>query len=427
MRLNCGVFARALSSAGLALGLCAFAGDAQAEKDHILYSFQGGSDGAGPYAGLLLDDAGNFYGTASYGGGSGCNGVGCGTVFELKKDGSETVLYSFQGGSDGEVPEAQLIMDKAGNLYGTTTLGGDSAGACAPYGCGTVFKLAPNGKKSILHTFTFTDGDQPLHGVARDSAGNLYGTTYFGGTTDGPCSPYGCGVAFEIAPDGTETVLRTFTGGTTDGSGPFAGVIRDSAGNLYGTTEFGGGSGCLPSNGCGTVFRITPDGTETLLYSFTGGADGALPLADLTMDASGNLYGTTDEAGAGSDAGVVFELKPDGTETTLYTFPKGKNGFYPGAGVIRDKEGNLYGVTIFGGDNNSNCNEGTCGVVYKIAPDGTETVLHRFTGGKDAANSQGDLILDKNGNLYGMSFLGGGDTQCITQSWGCGAVFELKK
>ncbi len=266
----------------------------------VLYEFKGGADGFGPQAGLIRDSAGNLYGTTTYGGiSSACAGDGCGVVFKLDTTGVETVLHSFTGGADGANPEAGLIRDSAGNLYGTTSLGGIG---CAHGGCGVVFKLDTTGVETVLHNFRGADGDSPYAGLIRDSAGNLYGTTNAGGALSG-CGGYGCGVVFKLDKTG-ETVLYSFSGGT-DGAHPSAGLIPDSAGNLYGTTVFGGIVSSTAESGCGVVFKLDMTGTYTLLHSFTGAADGGNP-GGLTRDSAGNLYGTTHAGGTG--AGVVYML-----------------------------------------------------------------------------------------------------------------------
>jgi len=240
--------------------------------------------GADPLAGLVRDAAGNLYGTTASGGAS-----GLGTVFKVSAGGAETVLHSFTGGSDGEYPYASVIRDAAGNLYGTTYAGGAS-------GLGTVFKIDTQAHETVLYSFRGgADGEYPSAGLVRDAAGNLYGTTNSGGSSGG-------GIVFKISSAGKETVLHSFKGGK-DGEYPYASVIRDAAGNLYGTTYGGGASGW------GTVFEIDPTGKETVLYTFTGAADGASPEGGLVQDTAGHLYGTTKYGGA-FGAGTVFELSP---------------------------------------------------------------------------------------------------------------------
>ena len=342
-----------------------------APTETVLYSFGGSPDGASPYGGLISDSAGNLYGTTVYG------GAGAGTVFKLSPSGTETVLYSFTGGSDGAYPYAGLIADSAGNLYGTTFGGGASY-------AGTVFKLSPSGTETVLHSFAWSDGALPYGGLIADSAGNLYGTTWNGGSGS-------CGTVFKLSPSGTETVLYSFTCGI-DGAYPYAGLIADGAGNLYGTTSGGGASYA------GTAFKLSPSGTETVLYSFTGGTDGGHPYAGLIADGGGNLYGTTGGGGA-LNAGTVFKLSPSGTETVLYSFACSADGASPYAGLIADSAGNLYGTSL-GGCAASN------GTVFKVTPSGM-TVLYSFTGGADGALPYAGLIADSAGNLYGTTYSGG--------------------
>ena len=300
------------------------------------------ADGDEPIGGLIEDKSGNFYGT-TYGGG----GSNSGTVFELAPDGTETVLHSFTGGSDGASPQAALLMDKAGNLYGTTGTGGDT-NDCYPVGCGVVFELTPSGTETALHAFTGgLDGAYPGGSLIMDKKGNLYGTSY-GSGYGGAGSD---GVVFEIAADGNFTVLHSFTGGS-DGANPCANLIKDKAGNFYSTTCGGGASGN------GTVFELAPDGTETVLYAFQGGSDGATPNSGLEMDKEGNLYGTTIWGGAGGN-GTVFEVTPSGTETLLYSFTGGSDGANPNAALVTYK-GRLYGTAPFAGNNTGN------GVVFSV-------------------------------------------------------------
>jgi uncharacterized repeat protein (TIGR03803 family) len=256
-----------------------------------LHSFTGSPDGANPYAGVIVDSAGNLYGTTLYGG-----AYGKGTVFEVDSAGVETVLYSFTGGPDGGEPYGNLVMDATGILYGTTILYG-------AYGYGTVFKLVPSGAERVLHSFTGgADGGWPTAGLILDAAGNLYGTTTIGGAR--------YGTVFKLDSRGAATVLHTFTG-SPDGNSPFAGLVMDVAGNLYGTTLYGGNSSYC---GCGTVFEIDAAGKETVLHTFTGEIDGAYPEGGLILDSAGNLYGTTESGGyhfdLGGGDGVVFKITP---------------------------------------------------------------------------------------------------------------------
>lgn len=323
----------------------------------VLYSFKGTPDGANPYGGLILDSSNNAYGTTRAGGTS-----NMGAVFKLTATG-EKVLYSFTGSpNDGAFPYAGVIADPAGNFYGTTNAGGAS-------NSGAVFKVDSAGTETVLYSFTGgADGAFPFGGLLRNSAGNLYGTTSAGGISTGNCYPSGCGVVFMVTPAGKETVLHSFTG-SPDGASPYAGLIADSSDNLYGTT-FNGGTGAC-TNGCGVVFELDKAGTESVLHSFTGyPVDGAFPSAGLVRDSSGNLYGTA-TYGGGSDSGVVFELATTGTETVLYSFLGTTDGAVPRAGLILDSTGNLYGTTYAGGDTGAACGgepADTCGVVFKLKP-----------------------------------------------------------
>ena len=360
-------------------------------KEVVLHNFASPRRGAYPDFGLIRDSAGNLYGTTngSYSdvGGGGSNNAG--VVFEVDTCGNETVLYSFTGGADGSFPNG-VIRDSAGNLYGTTYLGGAS-------NAGVVFKVDASGNETVLYTFTGgADGGGPYGPLVRDSKGNLYGTTYQGGASN-------AGVVFKVDASGNETVLYTFTGGA-DGGGPYGAPILDSEGNLYGTTYQGGASNA------GVVFKVDPTDHETVLYTFTGGNDGGYPSAGVIRDSAGNLYGTTSGGGA-SGAGVVFKVDPSGHETVLYSFTGGADGGSPGAGVIRDPAGNLYGTTDGGGT-------AELGVVFKLDKSGNETVLHSFMRGVDG--DQPDLagvIRDEAGNLYGTTAFNGAGGQ--------GTVYKL--
>jgi uncharacterized repeat protein (TIGR03803 family) len=392
-----------------ALG-AAMLGPAEATGTYrVLHNFSGGSDGENPVSSLITDTAGNLYGTTILGGEG-----GLGTIFRIDPDGNETVLYAFKGGSDGAQPNGPLVLDGTGILYGTTISGGDlSCGSAA--GCGTVFKLAPDGTKTVLYAFKGgMDGRGPGGKLFVDKKGNFYGTTAFGGGA-GDCNGSGCGTVFRLTPRGRETVLHAFAGGV-DGSDPWGGVIADSVGNLYGTT-FIGGNGCSDTSGCGTVFKLARDGSETVLHAFAAGRDGAAPEDTLLADGSGNLYGTT-YGGGGGVAGTLFKIAPDGMETTIHVFTdRKKGGEGPGAGLVADSSGNLYGTTIYGGESCAGQNYG-CGIVFKLAPDGTEEVLHRFNA-NDGAYPHGGVIIDSKGNIYGTAVKSGSDAQ------GAGVVFEL--
>jgi uncharacterized repeat protein (TIGR03803 family) len=386
-------------------------GAAYAQTETVLYSFcapqANCADGERPEAGLIFDLKGNLYGT-TYSGGDhdycGNNrGAGCGVVFKLTPEGKETVLYSFcaqTNCTDGAGPAAGLIFDQRGNLYGTTDAGG-------AYGYGVVFKLTPKGKETVLYSFcaqggySCTDGANPYFGAVLDQKGNLYGTTYGGGA-------YDSGVVFKLTPEGKETVLYSFCAQTncTDGENPAGGLVFDHEGNLYGTTLSGGAH--TPGTFGGVVFKLSPKGKETVLYSFcaqSNCADGAQPYAAPIFDRKGNLYGTTYFGGA--NVGVVFKLTPNGEETVLHTFCTQNNctdGAYPYAGLLFDQKGNLYGTTSAGGAPRY------AGVVFKLTPEGEETVLYSFCwhiNCTDGAAPLTGLVLDRKGNLYGTTVSGG--------------------
>jgi uncharacterized repeat protein (TIGR03803 family) len=399
-----------------------------ASKYKILHKFTGGSDGDLPNNTLVLDAAGNLYGTTVYGGVS-----AQGNVFELTRnsDGSWTlgVLYSFTGGSDGSQPLSELIFDAADSLYGTTRYGGD-------YGYGTVFELTPNSDgswtESVLHSFTGSDGSTPYEAPTFDGAGNLYGKTWAGGTQN-------LGVVYELTPnsDGswTESVLHSFTAGK-DGAYPDRGpVIFDASGNLYGVTGGGGTGTCSGAwgTGCGVIFELTPQSgggwTETVLHQFKGGKDGAVPQGLIFDRAGTTLYGVTAMGGGGpcrytiKGCGTVFKLTSNSrggwTERVLHRFQSSPDGANPWASPIFDTAGNLYGTTLTGGK--GGCGEWMnrdCGTVFKVSPNShggwTERALHRFD--HTAANHPfAGVILDSQGNIYGD---GEGSR---------GAVFEIMK
>ncbi|HEY6291307.1 MAG TPA: choice-of-anchor tandem repeat GloVer-containing protein [Terriglobia bacterium] len=389
------------------------AGTTEVLSEKVLYSFAGEPDGASPVAPLVRDSSGNLYGTTYYGGAS-----NLGAVFKLDTTGTETVLYSFPGGVDGERPSAGLVRDAAGNLYGTTDSGGNTA--CAN-GCGVVYELSATGTYSVLHSFAGypTDGALP-RGLIRDSQGNLYGGTYQGGDVTGNCGKLGCGVIFELNKAGTETILYNLQGYPVDGSGPEGVLTTDASGNFYGLAS-SGGTVCKT---CGAVYELDTAGKETVLYSFSGKSDGSVPHGGLVLDSSDNLYGTTYSGGSFSGSlcstsgcGVVFEVTPSGTETVLYTFTGGADGANPRAYVLRDPSGNLYGTTFNGGSfSGSQCSTSGCGVVFRVAPAGKEIVLHTFAG-SDGANPRAGLVGNPLGNVYGTTEHGGADSK--------GTVFEV--
>src|SRR5580700_11105019 len=413
-------------------------GAARAQTESVLYTFcaQGGescTDGSNPQAGLVFDQKGNLYGTASSGGVSNiCSGPppGCGVVFKLTSEGKETVLHSFctqTNCPDGEEPNVGVVLDQGGNLYGTTPYGGAHL-------AGVVFRLTPAGTYRVLHSFcalnNCRDGSSPQGGLLLDQKGNLYGTTSYGGA-------YGAGVAFRVTPQGKETILYSFCAQgppCTDGANPSAGLIFDQQGNLYGTTYRGGTDpfGC-GGYGCGVAFKLTLEGKEKVLYSFcaqSGCPDGTQPYAGVVFDRKGNLYGT---AGGGAHldcggyppagCGVVFKLNPEGKETVLYSFcaqTTCTDGAGPYGGLIVDRLGNLYGTAAGGAYE--------AGVVFKLTPKGKETVLYSLcskSGCTDGADPYGGLVLDRKGSLYGTAFYGGFGNYPYNCYSGCGVVFKL--
>lgn len=348
---------------------------ARAATETVLYNFEAPPRGANPYGGVTLGPGGALYGTASIGGTS-----GAGIVYKVGPAGRQTILYNFTGGIDGGNPQAGVVFDPSGNLYGTATEGGVSGG-------GVVFRLSPTGEETVLYNFAF--GNRPSSGLVRDSDGNLYGTGFTG------LLP---GCVYKIDSGGNETTLYTFKG-VPDGINAAGGLILDQSGNLYGTAAGG-------SFDAGVIFKITPGGVEKVLYNFTGGADGRNPNGPLVRDASGNLYGTTQNGGA-SNWGTVFKLDKAGHETVLYSFTGGADGGTPTAGVIRDSDGNLYGTNDIAGASAPICAEIGCGLVFKLDSTGHETVLYSFSNGPYMYPGVSKLIRDSAGNLYGTIHDGG--------------------
>lgn len=377
-----------------ALASCALLSTAmQAQTYTVLYSFTGGADGGEVIGGLIQDSSGNLYGTTSAGGNSSCSVInpGCGVVFKLSPTGQETVLYTFNGGTDGAMPQAGVIRDAHGNLYGTTARGGNPS---CPWGngtgCGTIFKIDPTGKETVLYRFTGgQDGAVPAAPLYRDRSGNLWGTTQFEGFAGSQCFGPGCGTLFRLDPKG-RLASYLFKGAPTDGSWPLAGVIADSAGNLYGTTQFGG------ANNSGIIFKVSTSGRISTLYTFdVNTGDGAGPTGLLLS--GGQLYGPT-TAGGTQQTGAVFQLGAGG-EKVLYSFGI-TNGFsYTPQGVmVRDASGNLYGTASISGD---------FGFLYKLDSNGNFTDLHDFFGPPDGEMPMAGVIMDSAGNLYGTTQSGG--------------------
>jgi len=428
-----GKFILELSSRLVVLGVLAVAGAtlASSQTDNVLYRFKGSTDNGIPRAGLVADKSGNLYGTTS-----GFQ-IGCGTVFELIKPVSvgspwtEDVIYTFNCESEA-TPYDGVIMDSAGNLYGTTfdNSNGSVFELSPPAAPGDPWTEAE------LHSFTGTNGDGAgsVASLIMDSAGNLYGTTENGGTRTGQCaSSDGCGVVFELSPPAssggawTETIVRAFDG--PDGQVPAAGVVFDGK-SLFGTTFYGG------TNGVGVIFRLLPPAVqgppwnETVLYNFTSVDDGGYPAANLVVH-NGNLYGTAAggpefiaDSNGTCQCGALFELSPPSapggawTESTLHLFTGGSDGGAPYAGVVFDPSGNLYLTTDTGGTSN----EGTVAEFTPPSEAGgawTETILANFEGGNDGSYPAGGLIFGPSNELYSTTSFGG--AKC-----NCGTVFRVK-
>jgi uncharacterized repeat protein (TIGR03803 family) len=379
-----------------------------APSERVAYNFVPAT-GYGP-TGVIRDSAGNLYVANDNGGSNQSCTNGCGNILKVNPSGQGTELYAFPSGTENGGPAPTgLIMDAEGNLYGATAFGGPTA-------IGSIFKLTSSGVESTLYSFpNTTRGRYPSGNLAMDLARNLYGVTSEGGIS---CAAPGCGVIYEVSPSGSQKVLYEFTGGANGGA-PFYGPLRDSAGNLYGTTPGGGDLSCSLNlgEGCGTVWKLDTAGNFSVLYSFTGTTDGAVPYAGLVMDFSGNLYG---DASGGGDlscsppfgCGTVFEINSSGNFSVLHTFSGGAaDGQFPYTTLLRDSAGNLYGTTEEGGDQSCSLFGSTgCGVVFKLTASGTETIQHAFTGGTtDGAIPQYyPLVSDGNGNLYGTTQSGGG-------------------
>ncbi len=369
--------------------LLALTAPAQSQTFTTLYNFTDGSDGGSPSAGVVEDKAGNLYGTTVEGGGSGCNG-GCGVVFKVTSAGTETVLHTFSDEPDGAYPEAAVILDGEGNVYGTTWMGGSSD-------YGAVFKIDTAGNETILYSFAggTSDGCYPWQGLVMDKAGNLYGTTL-------DCGASGYGTVFEVTSAGKESILHSFAGGRSDGAYPSEGhLIMDKPGDFYGLTATGGGSSNCSGvdNGCGVLYKLTKKRKLTMLHSFQGGArDGCLPHGTPAVDTKGNFYGTANACGDYS-YGTVWKVSKQGKETILHSFAEGtSDGCYPVGGVALDSKGNLYG-------NTPGCGANYYGTVWELSKK-TLTLLHSFAR-TDGYSPQGDVFRNAKGDLYGTTAFGG--------------------
>jgi len=402
-----------------------FATTLQAAAHHkVLYRFTDGTDGAYPNF-LTLDNAGNIYGTAQYGGDLNCSdgypNSGCGVVFQLVPSGGgkwqQRVLYAFHGGTDGIQPAGNLLFDSSGNLYGATFGGGTNTTCNQPPGCGTIFELSPNGDGSWAETVLYnfqngSDGRAPV-GLIFDSSGNLFGV-----------SGYSHGIIFELSPPQqkggawTETTLYTTQQYTWISSN----LVLKQKGNLYGSW--------FPNFCCGGVFElkyVDNNWLETNLYNFQGGGNGGEPLSGIVFDSKGRMYGTG--TSGGNNWGVAFELKRSGgqwIESMLYNFCSFNNcadGAWPNGPLVFDQAGNLYGTTQVGGAVCSDDSDG-CGIVFKLTPttsgEWRETILYNFKGGFDGYSPYDGVILDGKGHIYGTTSIGG-----TKSGHGYGTVFAL--
>jgi len=420
--------ARAASLSAAVLLAAVAAPLAQAQTLTVLHAFSDTPDGGNPNP-LIRDAQGNLYGTTAWGGAVCGGGYTCGTVFKLDSSGNETVLYRFTGGLDGANSVAALVQDAAGNLYGTTR-GNGSIPASS-----TIFKVDTSGHETVLFDFHSSGGccaDSPL---ALDAAGNLYGTSPYGGDFNCGTDQLGCGTVYRLTQSGNFSVLHTFTG--ADGTHPDGGLVRDTKGNLYGGTYFGGDLGCVSIEGggnqnppgCGVVFELRGNAAGSMPYSvlhtFTGQADGSTPLV-VIQDPSGNLYGLTNYGGDLTcyppvGCGTIFKLDTKGNFTVLFTFTSAitRTPYYASQ-LVRDSEGNLYGAKQFDGANND-------GFLFKLDTKGNLTDVFDFPpGGSFEGSDPVSLLMDSAGNFYG-SLLQGGRPLCgpPNSGEGCGTVFEL--
>jgi len=410
----------AVSSLFLTLLLVPTAQAAGHEK--VLYRFTGATDGAFPDSSMLLDSHGNLYGTTSGGGDQSCSiygNPGCGVVFELmpssKGTWQEQIIYAFQGGADGIWPSGNLLIDASGNLYGTTMYGG-SYTVCTGYGCGTVFELSPNGDGTWTKTLLYEFQGSSEGAYPSGLVFDKAGNLY--GITD-----VAYGVIYELSPPKqhgqtwTKNTLYTFHsfGGEPD---PYLGF--DSKGNLYGAwfDAFGGGDGAAYE-----LARTGNSWQETDLYDFVGGGYGGQPMGGVTRDGKGHVFGTGSTGG--NDFGIAFELNSGTghwTESMIYNFCSLNNcadGANPEAPLLLDVKGDFYGTTLNGG---TGCGFVGCGVVFRLAHTQTgwqETVVHTFKGSPDGSNPIGGLTTNGKGNFYGATAAGG------TGGYGYGTVFEL--
>jgi uncharacterized repeat protein (TIGR03803 family) len=398
-----------------------------ASVETVIASFE--ADGWWPYGSLAIGADGNLYGDTWLGGPGGAHGDGAGTAFELTPSPFgylEKTLHAFpQRRGDGQDPYGSVTLDARGDMYGATEYG---ASKVCNLGCGRVFKLVRKGNgyiEKVLHDFSGRDGEYPMSGLTLGRHGVIFGTTIAGGSR-------AHGTVFELVPSKsgyTEQVLHDFAGGITDGDSPYSTPFVDGDGALYGTTYYGGGKGCFRSYGCGTVWKLTPEGTgyqETVMHRFgLVAADGKSPFSPVIVGSGGVLFGTTAAGGDGcaGGCGTVFELSPSPSgyiERILYAFQGAPDGAGPNSGLLEDRAGDFYGTTGQGGLSDSSCSG--CGTVFELTPTRSgydEAILYRFVGSpNDGRFPVGGLVVDRSGNLYGTTVLGG--TSDV------GTAFELR-
>ena len=368
--------------AGFVLVLMTTILSAQAQKLTPLHQFTGEkSPEAFPEGSIIRDAAGNLYGTTTLDG----------SVFKITSDGKYSVLKFIDGGDDGTFPKGSLALDAAGNLYGVAEQGSG--------GAGVLFKLSPKGEETVLFAFQGglhnTTPKEPAGGVLLEKNGDIIGAAQFGNSQN---CVIGCGSIFRLDTGGTMHSLHKFTGGA-DGGSPIGPLVQDASGNLYGVTQSGGDHNCPThflkrGQGCGVVFKIDTQNALTVLHTFAGKRDGAVPQGGLLLDAVGNLFGTTLKGGHANN-GTIFKIASDGTYTVLRRMTKSV-GVNPNGGLVSDTSGNLYGTTQLGGNQN-------LGTAFELSPGGTLKVLHNFQGLKDGASPLAGLFRDDQGRLYGTT------------------------
>jgi len=394
-----------LCAAILMLVLTAVSATAQTQHFIALHEFNGQvrngvADGSNPRGALLLDGNGNLFGTTFFGG-----GAGEGTVFKIDNTGTESVMFTFQGSTSGSNPATPLVEDGFGNLIGIAD-GGP--------GAGVIYRLSQDGQETTL--FNFQGGldnlapKVPTGGVFIDKVGNILGTTLFGGSAN--CSS-GCGTIYRLDTAGTLHVVHKLNG-RSEGSQPYGPFIRDAAGNFLGVAKSGGNLACpeFPQAGCGTVFKIAPNGKLTVLHTFKGGADGAVPQPGLLIDAAGNIFGSA-SLGGSQEQGLVFKITSTGTYTVIHRF-NGTEGANPNGGLVEDEAGNLFGTALNGGSDAE-------GTAFELTQFGRVTVLHNFLGGADGSFPEAGLIRDQLGHLFGTTL-----RNFIIEPVQGGNVFEMR-